>query len=90
MKAVLHIDLDEDNLDITIRDYLIGLLKKQGGDKSQQTLPNEGKESVRKYFCNNPSCKKEISKSEVAFCLHPENKDRFGGKVFCLKCQEEF
>ena len=28
MKAVLHIDLDEDDLDITIRDYLLKKVNK--------------------------------------------------------------
>ena len=83
MKAVLHIDLDDETCE-----YILSKLKKT--DKSQQKLPNDGKESVRKYYCNNPSCEKEISKSEVIYCLHPANKSRFNGKVFCRDCQGEF
>jgi len=87
VKAVLHIDLDEDNLDLTIREILMSKLKKQ--DENQSTLPEEEKKP-RKYHCNNPDCKKEITKSEVAFCLHEENKPRFKGKVYCRDCQGEF
>ncbi|GAI47501.1 unnamed protein product, partial [marine sediment metagenome] len=45
-----------------------------------------GKEE-RKYFCNNPKCKKEIAKDVVAYCLHKDNKDCFNGKVYCRECQ---
>ena len=85
MKHILHIDLDEDNLDLTIRELLMSKLKKP--DENQQTLPSNDKDTYRKYHCNNPSCKKEISKSVVAFCLHPENKTRFKGNVYCRDCQ---
>ena len=60
----------------------------------QQKLPSDEKpieksdnNKNRKYYCNNSSCKKEIDKSVVAFCLHLDNKDRFGGKVYCRDCQ---
>jgi hypothetical protein len=82
VKHILHIDLDEDNLDLTIRELLMSKLKKP--DENQKTLP------VKKYFCNNPNCKKEITKSEVAYCLHEENKPRFKGKVYCRDCQANF
>lgn len=50
----------------------------------------EKKEDNRKYFCNNPDCKKEIDKTVVAWCLHPSRKDRFDGKVYCKDCQEKY
>ena len=43
---------------------------------------------VRKYYCNNPLCGKEVDKSVVAFCLR--DKDRYGGEVYCLDCQKKF
>ena len=51
--------------------------------------PNTNKDKERKYFCNNPTCKKEIDKAVVAFCLHSDNKDRFKNKVYCRECQEK-
>ena len=74
MKAVLHIDLDEDSLDITIREYLLNKLKKQ--DKNQQSL----------YSC--AKCNKKIAKVVADFCLN--NNDRFKGKIYCRDCQGEF
>ena len=52
-----------------------------------QQKPESSKE--RKYHCNNPSCKKEITKDVVAFCLHEDNQHRFQGKVYCRECQKE-
>ena len=70
MKVVIHVDLVEDDLDITIRDFLMYGLKKQ--DKNQQILPEDEKNTedyysnqspmpkkTRKYHCNNQGCKKE-------------------------------
>ena len=56
---------------------------------------NEGQQklnqtSERKYHCNNPDCKKEITKDVVAYCLNEENKPRFNGKVYCRDCQLKF
>ena len=84
MKAVLHIDLDEDSLDITIREYLLNKLKKQ--DKNQSTLPKDEKKSKR--YCNNPDCKKEVNNAIIRYCL--ADKDRFGGKVYCIDCQKNY
>jgi len=78
VKAVLHIDLDEDNLDITIREILMSKLKKQ--DKEQTTLPD------KKVLCSN--CGKSIAKVVADFCLN--NQDRFKSKVYCRDCQGEF
>ena len=47
---------------------------------------NNDKEPIKKYYCNNPECKKEITKDIVAYCLN--NKDRFNGKVYCIECQK--
>lgn len=40
----------------------------------------------RKFHCNNPECKKEITKQNVAYCLN--NKDIFKGKAYCQSCQD--
>ena len=74
-------------MDLTIRELLLSKLKKP--DEKQATLP-EAEKKPKRYFCNNPECKKEITKSEVAYCLHEENKQRFKGRVYCLKCQEAY
>lgn len=55
-------------------------------EPNQSQLPQDKQE--KKYYCNNPDCKKEIEKSVVAYCLHSDNKDRFKGKVLCRECQE--
>ena len=55
--------------------------------QGQQTLNHPVE---RKYYCNNPECKKEITKEVVAFCLHEDNKPRFNGKVYCRDCQLKF
>ena len=93
------IDLKAVDPDKSLRTIINELLCR---DKSvdQQKLPTEdktvmkkdnnnstGDNKVRKYFCNNSSCKREITKDIVAFCLHLDNKDRFGGKVYCRDCQ---
>jgi len=78
VKAVLHIDLDEDSLDITIREYLLSKLKKQ--DKNQSKLSDNG------FKCE--KCGKPIAKVVVDFCKN--NNDRFKGKVYCRDCQGGF
>ena len=59
---------------------------------TQSTLKNNNNKDPphKKYFCNNPDCKKEITKKEVAYCLFKDEngQQRFGGKVYCLDCQE--
>jgi len=60
-------------------------------DTTQKTIDNNQQPSTtqeRKYYCNNPECKKEIDKAVVGFCLN--NKDRFKGKVYCRECQEGY
>lgn len=92
MKVNIRVDTSKDDKDEIIR--LINYLYADVKDDSVSQMKlgdNNSKESIskdRKYFCNNPDCKKEITKTVVAFCLHPDNKDRFGGKVFCRVCQE--
>lgn len=95
------IDLASVDPDKTLRTIVNELLTRNKL-VDQQKLPTEDKtvmknnnndsdvvSKVRKYFCNNLSCKKEITKEVVAFCLHPDNKDRFKGKVYCRSCQEK-
>lgn len=86
MKVMIRADTELDN-----PEELIALIKHlfTTNNPEQKKLPNEQQEEKKKYFCNNPDCKKEITKDIVAYCLHPENKDRFKGKVFCRECQEE-
>ena len=73
-------------------DKLISIInqsKLEDNTTSTSSVSSVSDESVsRKYFCNNPSCKKEITKDVVAFCLRDENKSRFGGKVYCRECQQ--
>jgi len=88
-KGILLIpDNDEDEQKII--EFWTGYNK--NNNTSQSTLTNnkpntDNKE--RKYFCNNPDCKKEIDKAVVAYCLHNDNKDRFKNKVYCRDCQEK-
>jgi len=84
-------DVDPDK---TLR-VIVNELLCRNKSADQQKLPTDDKPEEktdsgkdRKYFCNNPSCKKEITKKEVAFCLHSDNRVRFGGKVYCRNCQE--
>ena len=86
---LLRVDTEQDNPEEII--LLIKTIFKNNNTpvNTQSTLTNNNKDPpVKKYFCNNPECKKEITKKEVAYCLHPENKERFKGKVYCIKCQE--
>ena len=87
MKLNINLDTDKNNKDqiISLVDYIFTTYGCK--ENVSQMKLNDDKPVVRKYYCNNPGCKKEITKDVVRFCLKPENKDRFGGKVFCLKCQ---
>jgi len=89
MKVNIRVDTERDEMD-----EIIGLVKHlycKDQSASSQMKPDSDNKDVksRKYFCNNPSCKKEITKEVVAFCLHSDNKDRFKGKVYCRSCQED-
>ena len=86
----LNIYIDTDNIyewDVIIN--LVNYLFSNKNNISQMKLDDGKDVKSRKYFCNNKSCGKEITKDIVAFCLHKDNKDRFGGKVFCRECQED-
>lgn len=92
------IDLASVDPDKTLREIINELLQRNK-PIDQQKLPTEDKTTmkkdnnsnnkVRKYYCNNSSCKKEITKEVVAYCLNPDNKDRFKGKVYCRDCQRK-
>ena len=86
MKLNICIDTENDEPDIIIN--LVNYLFSNKDNISQMKLDSDKDVKPRKYFCNNKNCGKEITKEVVAFCLHKDNKDRFGGKVFCRKCQE--
>ena len=94
MKVMLRVDTEKDSPErlIALIEDIFLTKNNDNNCPSQSTLTNnntpdkENKE--RKYYCNNPGCKKEIDKSVVAFCLHTDNKDRFKGKVYCRECQE--
>jgi len=64
-------------------------LKNDNTTTNQSTLKNNNTTS-KKYFCNNPECKKEITKEVVAYCLFKDNNghQKYGGKVYCRDCQE--
>ena len=92
MKLNLCIDTEKDEQEIIIN--LVNYLFSNKNNISQMKLDsvnknNNIKDKPYKYFCNNKSCCKEITKEVVAFCLHKDNKDRFKGKVFCRDCQED-
>ena len=86
MKLNICIDTENDEPDIIIN--LVNYLFSNKNNISQMKLDSDKEVKPRKYFCNNKNCGKEITKEVVAFCLHKDNKDRFGGKVFCRDCQE--
>ena len=95
MKVNIRVDTERDEMDEIIglikhlynKDQLVNSQMKIDSDNNKESN-KEVNNKVRKYFCNNPDCKKEITKDIVAYCLHKDNKDRFGGKVFCRDCQE--
>ena len=85
---MLRVDTEKDKPEELIR--LIENIYTTDNNTSQSTLTNnKPKENTKKYSCNNPTCKKEIPKEVVAFCLHNDNKDRFKGKVYCRDCQKK-
>jgi len=89
---LLRVDTEQDNPEEII--LLIKTIFKNNNTpvNTQSTLTNNNKDPpVKKYFCNNPTCKKEITKKEVAFCLFKDEttgQTRFNGKVYCRECQE--
>ena len=87
MKLNICIDTENDKPDIIIN-LVNYLFSNKNNNISQMKLDSDKDVKPRKYFCNNKNCGKEITKEVVAFCLHKDNKDRFGGKVFCRDCQE--
>lgn len=92
MKVMIPVDTEKNNQDeiIALVEYLFtksdSVVQTQLTNDKQNINNSNGKD--RKYFCNNPGCKKEITKDIVAYCLHKDNKDRFKGKVYCRSCQE--
>jgi len=89
MKMMLRVDTELDSPEMLI--HIIEDFYENNNTSStskKQTTLTDNNTNVKKYFCNNPECKKEITKAVVAYCLHPENKERFKGKVYCIKCQE--
>ena len=88
MTDYIIIDLKLVDPDKTLREIINERLIHNKNNISQMKLDSDKDVKPRKYFCNNKNCGKEITKEVVAFCLHKDNKDRFGGKVFCRKCQE--
>jgi len=91
MKVAIKIEFDDsENLQ-----PILDIAEILNNNKTNINTTNEGQQQItnpsppRKYHCNNPNCKKEITKDVVAFCLQEENKSVFGGKVFCRECQEK-
>jgi len=81
------------DISTTNQEQAITLIKKlipKNESNTQATLPENNTEQTKTYTCNNPNCKKTIDKAVVAFCLRPENKERFQGKVYCRTCQEDY
>ena len=89
---MIRADTEKDNPEELI--LLIKTIFKYNNNPGQQTLPEKNTDNnpVKKFFCNNPTCKKEITKKEVAYCLFKDEttgQTRFNGKVYCRECQEE-
>jgi len=90
MTDYIILDLKQVDPDKTLREIINERLTHSNKNNiSQMKLDSDKDVKPRKYFCNNPDCKKEITKEVVAFCLHKDNKDRFKGKVYCRECQED-
>jgi|GEM_PF-7113908 len=85
MKVFVEIDTEKNSYEDTIT-VVNKLYNKKDLDKNQTKL----EDNTKKYFCNNPDCKKEITKDVVAFCLHEDNRSRFNGKVYCRECQKNY
>jgi len=85
MEAWIKINT-KDNSEEEIHTFVSNLYNtKQSQEQQKLNQPTE-----KKYYCNNPECKKEIAKKVVAFCLHDDNKVRFNGNVYCIECQSKF
>lgn len=89
MRVNIHVDTSECNR-LEVIDLVNYIFDEYGKKDDSSKMKLDGSNGDRKYFCNNISCKREITKDVVAFCLKPENKKRFDGKVYCLKCQGGF
>ena len=91
MRFIINPDEDDAAKVAAVIEFWTGYNKKQN-DKNQSTLTNNNTEKpAKKYFCNNPQCKKEIPKEVVAFCLFKDEygRSRFNGKVYCKDCQKK-
>ena len=86
MKIKIEIDRDDTKEDIQKIRSILDILENKDINPGQQKL--EQKNNEKKYYCNNPKCKKEITKDVVAYCLQDTNKTRFHGKVYCRECQQ--
>jgi len=85
MKVI--IDTKEDTME-NVFETLRFIYTNNKKDTNQTKILEPNNTTDRKYYCNNPQCKKEITKDVVAFCLHEDNRPRFGGKVYCRECQQ--
>ena len=88
MKVFIEIDTEKNTLEKTL-DFIRIIYQSKDKDNNNQTkiLEPNTTPKPKVYRCNNPDCKKEITKDIVAFCLHEENRPRFNGKVYCRECQ---
>jgi len=86
MKLTITFDPKNDSKESVINQ--VSMNYQNNNTPGQQTLPPKTNTTERKYYCNNPQCKKEITKDVVAFCLHEDNAARFKGKVYCRECQD--
>lgn len=86
MKITITFDPKNDSKETVINQVNMNYIN----DLGQQTLPPKTNTTERKYYCNNPQCKKEITKDVVAFCLFKDEwgETPFKGKVYCRECQE--
>ena len=91
----IQIDTEKDEQEkiLSLVNYLYADVKNSTSQMKLDKPDNNKKDNNkdRKYYCNNKSCKKEVTKDVVAFCLYADKygRTRFNGKVYCKACQED-
>lgn len=87
MEINIKIDREDGKEEIQKIKAILDILENKNINPGQQKIEQNNNE--KKYYCNNPKCKKEITKDVVAYCLQDTNKHRFNGKVYCRECQQK-
>jgi len=90
---LLRVDTELDSPETliqTIEDFFEKHNTQNNNPANKQSTLTNNNTPPKKYFCNNPECKKEIDKTVVAYCLFKDNNgnQKYNGKVYCRECQE--